>query len=97
MYVWQRVESSALLTSLDRSQGITSRRHLFAVEIGLINGQWRVSRSKLADERIKGNGLVIRVGSSLSAETWHPGEALDKVLEEIAWAAAKPVTDFQID
>lgn len=97
VYVWQREESPALLSSLERSQGIASRRHFLAVEIGRINGQWRVSRSKLPDERIKGNGLVIRIGSSLSGETWHPGEALDKVLEEIAWAAAKPVTDFQID
>ena len=97
VYVWQREESPALLSSLERSQGIASRRHFLAFELGRINGQWRVSRSKLPDERFKGNGLVIRIGSSLSGETWHPGEALDKVLEEIAWAAAKPVTDFQID
>lgn len=97
VYVWQRQETPALQATLQRSQEIASRRHFLAVEIGRANGAWRVSRSTLPDDWIKGNGLVIRIGSSLSGETWHEGEALDKVLAEIAWAAAKPVTDFQID
>ena len=97
VYVWQREESPALLTALERSQEIATRSHFLAVEIGRINGEWRVSRSALPNDLIKNNGLVIRIGSSLSGETWHSGEALDKVLAEIAWAAAKPVTEFQID
>lgn len=97
VYVWQREASPALRSALERSQGLASRRHFLAVEIGRINGVWHASRTKLPDELLRGNGLVIRIGSSLSGETWHSGEILDKVMEEIAWAAAKPVTDFQID
>ncbi len=97
VYVWQREESSALQSALAHSQEIASCRHFLAAEIGKIDGQWQIKRSKFSDEIVRGNGLVIRIGSSLSNEKWNPGEALAKVLAEIAWTASKPVTALQID
>lgn len=97
VYVWQRADSPELRVALDRSRELASRRHFLAVEIGRHDSQWRVTRSTLPDEWISSQGLVMRIGASLAGETWRDGEALDRVLAEAAWMAAKPAAEFQID
>ncbi len=97
VYVWQRADSPELRVALDRSREITTCRHFLAVEIGRHDSQWRVTRSTLPDELITGQGLVMRIGASLAGETWRDGEALDRVLAEAAWMAARPAVEFQID
>ncbi len=97
VYVWQRSDSPELRDALHRSCEVAARRHFLAVEIGRHDSEWRVTRSTLPDELISGQGLVMRIGASLAGETWHEGEALDRVLAEAAWMAAKPSLEFQID
>jgi hypothetical protein len=97
VYVWQRADSPELRTALDRSREIATRRHFLAVEIGRHHTKWRVTRSTMPDELISGQGLVMRIGASLAGETWRDGEALDRVLAEAEWMAARPAAEFQID
>jgi hypothetical protein len=97
VYVWQRADSPELRAALDRSRDTITKRHFLAVEIGKHNSKWRVTRSTFPDELITRNGLVMRIGASLAGESWREGEALDRVLAEAAWMAARPATEFQID
>ena len=97
VYVWQRADSPELRDALNRSREVAARRHFLAVEIGRHDSKWRVTRGTLPDELISGQGLVMRIGASLAGETWRDGEALDRVLAEAAWMAARPAAEFQID
>ena len=96
-YVWQRADSPELRKAIERSSEVITRHHFLAVEIGRHNSNWRVTRGSFADDLIAGNGLVMRIGASLAGESWREGEALDRVLTEAAWMAAKPAAEFQID
>lgn len=97
VYVWQRADSPALRTALTRSEDVASRRHFLAVEIGRHGADWRVNRTTLPDDLLAGQGLVMRIGASLAGESWRAGEALDRVLHEAGWMAAKPAAECQID
>jgi hypothetical protein len=97
VYVWQRADSPELRAALDRSRGVVTKHHFLAVEIGRHDSKWRVTRSAFPDELISGNGLVMRIGASMACESWREGEALDRVLAEVAWMAALPAAEFQID
>lgn len=97
VYVWQRADSPGLRVALDRSRDVATRSHFLAVEIGRHDSKWRVARSTFPDDLVSGNGVVMRIGASLAGETWRDGEALDRVLAEAAWMAAKPAAEFQID
>ena len=96
-YVWQRSDSPQLRAALARAPEVTGRLHFLGVEIGRRGGAWQVSRSTLPDEVFEGHGLVLRIGASLAGESWESGEALERVLAEAEWMAAKPAAEFQID
>jgi hypothetical protein len=97
VYVWQRGESPALREALEKSHEVATRRHFLGVEIGRDGSEWRVSRTTLPDDLLAGEGLVLRIGASLAGQSWQDGEALERVLKEAAWMAAKPVAECQID
>lgn len=97
VYVWQRTDSPELRASLERSLEVAFRRHFLAAEIGLRHSAWNIARTSLPDELIAGQGLVLRIGASLSRESWQPGEALDRVLGEVDRMVARPAAEFQID
>lgn len=97
VYVWQRADSPELREALDRSHELATRRHFLGVEISRSSNGLQVVRSSMPDDLLRGEGLVLRIGSSLSGESWGGGEAMERVLAEATWLAARPAAELQID
>lgn len=96
-YVWQRRDSPELRAALDRSRSLVARFHFLGAEITRGgNGELRVARTELPAERMRGQGAVLRIGSSLAGETWQD-EAAAVVERETAALLANHPAELQVD